>query len=224
MPTLRPKTSATSPKKVRLGFKPTTWEHDKCLLDSGYDWVIGADEVGRGCVAGPIVACALRLDAAHLNLEWPAGDSKSYANEALREAHSHQIQQLGLPYAVASRDADFIDRFGIQKANTEVFVEAVTKLLLPTGRGLVLLDGTLHAPLPALTRSVVRGESTSLAIASASVVAKVYRDALMSRLSSIYPGYSFEAHKGYGTEQHLNAIRVTGLIPGIHRRSFLTRI
>lgn len=120
----------------------------------------------------------------------------------------------------ALRDAAAIDRFGIPTCNDGIITELANAF---SPEHCVMVDG-LQNGIPARVVRIIKGESVSIAIALASILAKEHRDALLLRLDAEYPLYGFAGHKGYGTELHLNAIREHGLIPGIHRRSFLKNI
>lgn len=188
--------------------------HERKLIASGATPVCGVDEAGRGPLAGPVVAAAVILP----QKKFPKGlhDSKQLSEEA-REALFPAIMEcavVGIGIAEVAR----IDRDNIFQAAMWAMVQAVNALV-PAPRH-CLIDGN-HVPkllqLPA--QAIVEGDAKSLSIAAASIIAKVTRDRMMRELAEAYPGYGFEAHKGYGTPQHLAALKKLGPCP-IHRRSF----
>ena len=180
----------------------------------GFVHVAGVDEVGRGCLAGPVVAGAVILDPArHV-----AGlaDSKLLP-PARREELAAAIRRRCVAWAVAAVGPDEIDRINIRQASFEAMRRAVLSLVpLP---GAVLVDA-FHVPgLPLAQRGIIRGDRSCAAIAAASIVAKVHRDRLMDDLHRQDPRYGFDRHKGYGTAEHLAALARHGC-SAAHRRTF----
>lgn len=176
--------------------------------------VCGVDEVGRGPLAGPVVAAAVILDPAHPIAG--LADSKKLSAKR-REQLCVQIQASSLAWAVGRADVDEIDSINILHASLLAMQRAVAALSLQPGMALV--DGNR---LPALTcqgRAIVGGDGSEPCISAASIVAKVLRDREMVELDSRFPGYGLAQHKGYGTAQHLAALAERGVTP-IHRRSF----
>jgi len=174
----------------------------------------GVDEAGRGPLAGPVFAAAVMLDAARP----VAGiaDSKKLS-ASRRESLAHEIRGNALAWAVANASVDEIDRFNILQASLLAMKRAVGQLGVTPQE--VLVDG-LHCPkigIPA--RAVVRGDATVEAIAAASILAKVARDAAMLELHRQLPQYGFDRHKGYPTAAHLQALCTHG-VSVVHRRSF----
>lgn len=198
------------------------FEHD---LGLGSDLVAGADEAGRGCLAGPIVAAAVILDRDCLNgrgggLLDSLRDSKKMSAKA-RERLFPSIFTCATRVSVSMRSSEFIDREGLQRANLECLAEAIESVAAPTDQmnPVCLIDGfeLKNCSLP--HRKLIRGDSTSAAVAAASVIAKVTRDRLMGRAAEHYPEYGFEGHKGYASAAHREAITRLGPSP-IHRMSF----
>lgn len=189
--------------------------HEARLRDQGFTSVAGVDEVGRGPLAGPVVAAAVVFHAPPLI---PLlNDSKALTEEA-REALLPLIQREAAAWSVGTVEVDELTRLGMHKASLEAMHRALRGLSPPPD--FVLVDG--HHRVPALAcpqETLVRGDSRSVSIAAASVVAKVTRDRLMDDLDRRYPGYGFKAHKGYGTADHLQALRSLGPTP-IHRPLF----
>ena len=176
--------------------------------------VAGVDEVGRGPLAGPVVAAAVILDP-----ERPiAGlaDSKQLS-EKRREALSELILEQALAWQIARAEVEEIDRINILQASLLAMGRAV-EALDPLAE-LALIDGNRCPPLPCPSRAVVKGDSRVAAISAASIIAKVARDREMVELDREYPGYGLARHKGYPSRQHLQALQTLGVTP-IHRRSY----
>jgi len=180
----------------------------------GYVHVAGVDEVGRGCLAGPVVAGAVVLDP---NRYVPGvADSKVLA-AAERERLFGDITAAAVAWHVAIVDADEIDRINIHRASLKAMWQAVMALVpLP---GFVLVDGFRVPDLPMAQRPIVGGDRRSTAIAAASILAKVTRDRLMRDLHTEDPRYGFDQHKGYATKAHLDAVAAFGY-SARHRRTF----
>ncbi|MDR0426435.1 MAG: ribonuclease HII [Clostridiales bacterium] len=177
----------------------------------------GVDEAGRGPLAGPVVCacCVMPRDA------WIEGvnDSKQVSAKA-REALYDEIVKSATAYAVAAADHRVIDEINILNATKQAMYACVKEL--PITPDLVLIDAVkLDCGVPIL--SIVKGDEKSYAVAAASILAKVTRDRLMAAFDREYPGYGFVRHKGYGTREHIAAIKSLGVCD-IHRRSFLGRI
>jgi len=208
--------------------QPTLWNEPAASAGAveawarrmGYDAVLGVDEAGRGCLAGPVAAAAVilprRLDAAR-----GLTDSKLLSPRR-REELLPYIRRIAIALGVGWSDASEVDRIGILPATLHAMRRAVEQALCdyrgPTG--VVIVDGISAIPGIAWPQKTwIRGDRQSLACAAASIVAKVERDARMTALAAEYPGYGFEKHKGYGTREHLQALARLGPC-AIHRRSF----
>jgi len=177
--------------------------------------VAGVDEVGRGPLAGPVVAAAVVLDA---RCDWDGvNDSKRLAPAAREVIYARVLQQArAFAWAVVGPRA--IDTLNIRQASLEAMRRAVARL--PLAPDLVLVDGDDRVPgLDLPQRSVISGDARLLSVAAASVVAKVVRDRIMERLDAVWPDYGFARHKGYGTPEHLAALARYGPCP-LHRFSF----
>lgn len=181
--------------------------------------IAGIDEAGRGALAGPVVAAAVILplnDTIETQL-LGVNDSKQLT-AAKREALFDLICQHALAYGIGLEAAAVIDQIGILPANKLAMVTAVAQLAPPPE--FLLIDGRIRLPqLNIPQKPIVRGDSQSLSIAAASILAKVTRDRLMVALDQHYPHYGFAQHKGYGTEFHRAAIAQFGPCPE-HRHSF----
>lgn len=184
-------------------------------LADGYKFIAGVDEVGRGCLAGAVVAGAVILD---LSKPLPDGlnDSKKISKPK-RERIAAEIRENALAYAFGQVEADEIDRINILEATKRAMAAAVLNLRLKAD--FLLIDALELKNLNLPQKAIIKGDSVSASIAAASIVAKVYRDNLMKDFAVKYPGYGFEKHAGYGTKAHFEALRNHGATP-IHRRSF----
>lgn len=191
-------------------------------IPTGRD-VAGVDEVGRGCLFGPVFAAAVVLDrpAAEQLLRAGLTDSKKLSAKR-RAALVPLIQSLCLASGLGQASAREIDACGIRVATERAMLRALQRLSQPPA--MVLVDGNLPLRLwLGQQRTVVSGDSRSAAIAAASVLAKEARDALIRRLSERFPGYGLERHAGYGTAQHRQSLLASGPTP-LHRYSFLKRL
>jgi ribonuclease HII len=176
--------------------------------------VVGIDEAGRGPWAGPVVAAAVILDPNRI----PQGiDDSKVLDEEERERLHARITATALAVAVGIGDVERIDRDNILAATLWAMSEAVRALAISPK--LAIVDGNRAPQLRCVTRTIVGGDSKSLSIAAASIVAKVTRDRIMMKLGTSLPGYGFERHKGYGTPEHRAALTRLGVTPH-HRRSF----
>ena len=184
---------------------------------------VGVDEVGRGCLFGPVFAAAVSLtDAADAELTaLGLTDSKALSAKRRADLVPH-IQAKASAWALGQGSAREIDAHGIRVATELAMLRALQKL--PIQPELVLVDGVLPLRLwPGAQRTIVRGDSQEASIAAASVLAKVARDGLMCRLAERFPEYGFERHAGYGTARHRQALITSGPT-ALHRKSFLTRL
>ena len=181
------------------------------------------DEVGRGCLFGPVFAAAVVLDGSAAERLLKAGltDSKKLSAKR-RAALVPLIQSLCVASGLGQASAREIDACGIRGATERAMLRALQRL--PQMPGLVLVDGNLPLRLwLGPQRSVIAGDSRSAAIAAASVLAKEARDALIRRLAARFPGYGLERHAGYGTTQHRQSLMASGPTP-LHRHTFLKRL
>lgn len=174
----------------------------------------GVDEVGRGPLAGPVIAAAVILDSNH-KIKGLA-DSKTLS-EKKRNDLAILIKQYSLAWAIGRAEVSEIDSINILQASLLAMQRAVAKLM-PCPEH-VLVDGNYPPKLHCSVEAIIKGDQTVAAISAASIIAKVARDAEMVELSKKYPGYGFERHKGYPTKAHLVALNSKGVTP-IHRRSF----
>lgn len=195
-----------------------TFEHEKILWNSGYKWVAGIDEVGRGAFAGPLVAAGVIFPKDSTVVESLLSDIRDskLLSSSKRQIFAQKIKKYALRWQIVTVDVEFINSFGVNKATLFAFDEII-KLIKPD---FALLDAFSAPSFPrTLQKPLIRGDSLSISIASASIIAKVYRDKLMIKYHSQFPDYNFRANKGYGTEQHRQYLRQKGLCP-LHRTSF----
>jgi ribonuclease HII len=190
------------------------WKLEHAARKTGAMRIAGLDEVGRGPLFGPVVAAAVILPlGCHLS---GLTDSKKLS-EKKRTEFDREIRANAVAWAIASVDAETIDRIDIRKASLLAMRLAVQQLALSPDY--LLVDGRDTIDWPCPQQAVIRGDATSLSIAGASVLAKVYRDRLLVELDREFPGYGLASHKGYGCPKHLAALARLGPTP-LHRRSF----
>lgn len=204
------------------------------LWEKGYDYVIGVDEVGRGCLAGPICAGAvvwkrdvlLSLIEDEKNNIHKIKDSKKIL-ESRRNELSLFIKTECLAFSVCEISSSEIDRDGIQKANKKVMIHAVQEVInkIEDDKKSIILTDYLDIKLSNTeVLPVLYGDSASISISSASIIAKVYRDTLMkTSVHKRFPQFGFDRHVGYGTTLHINMIREHGICDE-HRKTFLKNI
>lgn len=196
------------------------YEFDKSFGE--YRYIAGVDEVGRGPLAGPIVACSVILDLNVLDedLILYINDSKKI-KESRRQELAEIIKEKALSYHISVSSNEEIDEKGIAYSNNKVFLESCNSL--NTKPDLVLSDGYLVKNIDIENKAVIKGDTKSASIAAASIVAKVYRDNLMKEYAKKYPYYDFENNVGYGTSKHIEGLKTYGKCD-IHRISFLTKL
>ena len=196
--------------------------HERLAKKNGYSIIIGADEVGRGSLAGPVVVGAVFIKK--FKFKNRIDDSKKLTPDQREKAFFEIARQSVFDIGIMNEEA--VDRINVSRAAELALDQAVTKLLSrlkkpkPTFKNtFLLLDGRLHSSLPYRFKEIIRGDSLSLSIAAASIIAKVLRDRMMAAYHRVYPVYDFAAHKGYGTRRHRENIRKYGLSP-LHRKTF----
>lgn len=198
----------------------TMYQFDR--LFGEYKYIAGVDEVGRGPLAGPIVACAVVLDLNVIDDELILyiNDSKKI-KESMRSKLAEIIKEKAVSYSISISSNKEIDEKGIAYSNNKVFLESCNSLKVKPD--LVLSDGYLVKGINILNKSVIKGDTKSASIAAASIVAKDFRDNLMKKYSEEYNKYDFKNNVGYGTQKHVEALKKYGICD-IHRRSFLTKL
>ena len=191
--------------------------HERRLWDSGRSLIAGVDEVGRGPLAGPVVAAAVILphDFDVLGID----DSKKLSPKK-REELAEVIKEKALAWSIGWVGPERIDEINILEATKEAMTQAVQGLSLPPDH--VLIDGNFTVRALALPQTaIVKGDANSTSIAAASILAKVTRDSYMEEMDAVYPGYAFASNKGYGTKAHYDGLKAQGPTP-IHRKSFIS--
>jgi len=194
-----------------------SFAEEEMLVAQGYQRIAGIDEVGRGALAGPVVAAAVILPH-HIDAPWliEVRDSKQLT-PARREVLFHRIHEIAISIGVGLTPHHLIDAYGIIKATRLAMKLAVDQLSPPPESLLIDYMSLPEVGLP--QKGITDGDNLCLSIACASIIAKVARDRLMVEFDGIYPGYGLAQHKGYGTRGHLECLSKLGPCP-IHRRSF----
>jgi ribonuclease HII len=190
-------------------------EFENQAIRDGYRFIAGVDEVGRGCLAGAVVAAACILD---LSKPLPEGlnDSKKISAKR-REQLDEEIRAQAICFAIGQVEADEIDQINILQATKKAMRLAIENLNPPAD--FLLIDALELRDVKLPQKGIIHGDAISASIAAASIIAKVYRDNLMCELDRIYPAYGFARHAGYGTKVHFEALRAHGACD-IHRKSF----
>lgn len=189
--------------------------HEQALYDDGYKYIAGVDEVGRGPLAGVVTVAAVILDPD--NPVYGLKDSKKLNHKQIITLAT-EIKQKALAYAIVSSTPESIDKLGISVAIHQCMRTAIRKLDIKPDY--ILIDHEYLAFRGIGSKAITKGDDNSNSIAAASIIAKEFRDLKMKKLGIKYPQYGFEAHVGYGTKKHREAIEQYGPIPGVHRYSF----
>ncbi|ADL42827.1 Ribonuclease H [Caldicellulosiruptor obsidiansis OB47] len=203
---------------MRLSEDENYFEIEEKLLNEGYRFICGVDEAGRGPLAGPVFAAAVVMDRKRI-IEG-VRDSKKLTPKK-REKLFEEIIKGSIAYSVAMVDSKIIDEININNATFLVMKNAIENLKIEPD--IVLVDGYEIPNLNFNQRAIIKGDRKSYSIACASILAKVSRDRYIVEISSKYPLYKFEKHKGYGTKEHIEILQKYGPCE-IHRISFLKNI
>ncbi len=195
------------------------FEYDKSMLSDKIKYIAGVDEVGRGPLAGPVVTACVIMPYSQDSIINGVFDSKKVSKKN-REKLYDEILTNAIAYTIAVEDVKSIDEINILNATIKAMKRSYSELEIKPD--LLLIDA-VKLNIAENEESIIKGDATSYAIASASIVAKVYRDRLMEEYSKSYPEYDFENNVGYGTKKHIEAIKTYGVTP-IHRLSFLKNI
>jgi ribonuclease HII len=191
-----------------------TNQPEALLRESGYINIAGVDEAGRGPLAGPVVASAVILPQ---NWTHPGiKDSKKLA-EKKRDLLYPIIEENAVAWSWALVEPDTIDRLNILQASLIAMKKAIENLRVKPGY--IIVDGPYPVPVQIPQTPIIKGDTKSISIAAASIMAKVVRDSIMKKYHAIYPRYNFARHKGYGTREHIRALKEYGHCP-IHRKTF----
>lgn len=204
-------------KQTKMAEKETAFLKRKAferrLLKEGYHYVAGIDEVGRGPLAGPVVAAAVILPEDFHQVD--VNDSKQLSEKRREELYSIIMEQA-LAVGIGIQSEQVIDEVNIYQATKLAMIESINNLCLKPDY--LLLDAmTLDVDYP--QESLIKGDAKSISIAAASIVAKVIRDKMMKEYDQLYPGYGFAKNAGYGTKDHLTGLEKMGPTP-IHRKTF----
>ncbi|WP_243386836.1 ribonuclease HII [Bacillus kexueae] len=188
--------------------------YEKALRKEGIRYIAGVDEVGRGPLAGPVVACAVILPQ---SFYLPGLTDSKKLTEEKRDYFYEIIMEEAIDVGIAFISADEIDRLNIYEATKVAMIKAIQNLqkVQPD----YLLIDAMELPVEIPQQSIIKGDANSISIAASSVIAKVTRDRYMKALSKRYPQYGFEKHMGYGTKKHLEALKNFG-VTNEHRKTF----
>lgn len=190
------------------------YNYENELYQKGHRYIAGCDEVGRGPLAGPVVAAAVILDPEN-NIEG-LNDSKQLT-EKIRNRLDKEIKEKALAYKIVYIWPEEIDQINIYQASKKAMIEAINDLkIIPT---FILSDAMPLETIGIPYLSIIKGDSKSASIAAASIIAKQERDRYMIEIGKEYPNYGFEKHKGYPTKIHLEALHKYGVLP-IHRKTY----
>lgn len=190
------------------------FEYERKHYDNGCNYVAGVDEVGRGPLAGPVVCCAVIMPKDHFI---QGVDDSKKLSEKKREALYDVIKEDALAYCIMEISQEEIDRINILEAVKKCMTDAVNGLKIKPD--ITLVDG-VDTHLPINAEYLTKGDSKSYTIGCASILAKVYRDRLMTEYAKEFPEYGFEKHKGYGTKIHIEKIKEIGPCK-LHRKTFI---
>ena len=193
-------------------------EYENQAREQGIVLVAGMDEAGRGPLAGPVVAAAVILDPE--NPVYGVDDSKKLSPKK-RAALKAEIEEKAISVGIGIVDVDTIDTINILEA-TKLAMKKAVAALDPQPQQL-LIDAVQLKDLPIPQQPIIKGDALSVSIAAASIIAKETRDEMLKAYDELYPEYGFASHKGYGTKQHMDAIRTYGPLP-IHRKTFIKNI
>ncbi len=183
----------------------------------GFSAVAGVDEVGRGPLAGPVVCAAVIMPLGEEERIAGVDDSKKLSAKK-REKLAEEIKKVARAYAIAEVDEGTIDEMNILQATRLGMKRAVEALTLPAD--MVLTDGNMTLDISAPQKSIIKGDALVYSIGAASILAKVYRDKLMAEKAKEYPEYGFDRNAGYGTAEHIAAIKEVGICK-LHRKTFV---
>lgn len=190
-------------------------EFEDQARSDGFHLIAGVDEVGRGCLAGPVVAGACILD---VDKPLPKGlDDSKKLTEKRRDEIAEQLKQDCVAYSIGRVEAEEIDRINILEATKMAMLQAIAKL--DPAADFLLIDALYLKQSPLPQKAIIKGDSISASIAAASILAKTFRDELMREYDNEFPQYGFAGHKGYGAAAHFAALREHGHCR-LHRTSF----
>ena len=198
-----------------------SYELERACRDEGYAVVCGVDEAGRGPLCGSVVAAACILPD---GLEIPELNDSKKLTPKKRDKLFDLIREKAIAYGIAEGTVEEINELNILEADLLAMRRAIDGLPTPDGKpykaDMALIDGNIDRDFQIPARAVVKGDATSMSIAAASILAKVTRDRMCVDMDKAYPQYGIAKHKGYGTKEHMNALREFGPSP-IHRKKFI---
>ena len=189
---------------------------EKLKWAEGFSFVAGVDEAGRGCMAGPVVAAAV-IFTEEARIPEGIDDSKKLTPEKRMFLREQLLAEKSIYWGIGLVEPEEIDQINILQATWKAMRLAVEALQVKAD--FILVDGNPVKGLPCPSMNIIKGDSTSLSIGAASILAKTHRDLLMEKMAEQYPQYGFEIHKGYCTRSHIAAVREYGPCP-IHRMTF----
>ncbi|MEI9967504.1 MAG: ribonuclease HII [Terracidiphilus sp.] len=200
------------------------WALEKAARRNGARCVAGLDEVGRGPMFGPVVAAAVVFRE---GCRLPGLTDSKQLTEKQRNEFDAAIRECAVAWAIAAVDVETIDRINIRRASLLAMRTAMEQLVAGLNSlgpdslspDFLLIDGRDTIEWPCAQQAVVGGDARSVSIAAASVLAKVYRDRMLVELDAVYPGYGLARHKGYCSQEHMEALRRLGPTP-LHRKSY----
>ena len=192
--------------------------YENQLYQLNLNFIAGVDEAGRGPLVGPVVAACVILPKEVFISE--INDSKKLSEEK-REVLSEVIKKVAISYAIGIVDCEEIDKINILNATYKAMQIAISKIQQKIDY--LLVDAITIPQIEINQKAIVKGDSKSISIAAASILAKVERDKIMKEYHKIYPQYNFEKNKGYGTKEHIEALKKYGPCP-IHRKTFIEKI
>jgi ribonuclease HII len=189
------------------------YQYENQLYEKGVQYIAGVDEAGRGPLAGPVVAAAVILKKGAIFKY--VNDSKQLT-EKQRQLALIEIKENALAIGIGISSVDEIDLINIYRASREAMISAIKQLKIKPD--FLLIDAMpMEIDIPLL--SIIKGDTLSVSIAAASIIAKTTRDGYMIEMDKLFPEYGFKKHKGYGTKEHLEAIQTYGITP-IHRKTY----
>ncbi|MFC1905672.1 ribonuclease HII [Chloroflexota bacterium] len=204
-------------QRIKTAYHPPNLEEEKTLLAQGYKLIAGIDEVGRGALAGPVVAAAVVLpESINFNSLTDVRDSKEI-NATKREFLYQRIIDIAVAVGIGIIAPQTIDSVNILNATKLAMRQAIEQLICSPD--FLLIDGITIPGINIRQKGIIKGDKLCLSIACASIIAKVTRDNIMLELDNSYPGYGLASHKGYGTKHHLICLCQYGALP-IHRFTF----
>lgn len=189
------------------------YKYEQELLKQNINYIAGTDEVGRGCLAGPLVTAAVILPKNYINNE--IKDSK-LLTEKKRNELAIEIKKIALSYAIIYINSQIVDEINPKQASRKGMKDAIEMLKIRPEHVLIDFE-KIDITIP--SSSIIKGDSKSISIAAASILAKVARDEYMSEIHSKFPYYNFASNKGYGTKEHLEALKKYG-VTDFHRKSY----